>query len=41
MLLQSSNGLVINNRIENVMAAAMQMTTDCNYWEEGFGCEML
>jgi hypothetical protein len=39
MLLQSSNGLVINNRIENVMAAAIQMTTDCNYWEEGFGCE--
>lgn len=39
MLLQARNGLVEGNRISNVMAAAIQMTTDCNYWQEGFGCE--
>lgn len=39
MLIQSSNGLILDNRIENVMAAAIQMTTDTNYWFEGFGCK--
>ena len=39
MLLQAMNGRVENNTIENVQAAAIQITTDCDYWLEGFGCE--
>lgn len=39
MLLQARDGIVEGNRIERVMAAAIQMTTDANYWEEGYGCE--
>ena len=39
LLIQASNGLVENNRISNVMCAAMQLTTDARYWHEGFVCE--
>lgn len=41
MLIQASNGLIENNLIENVMAGAFFLTSDCNYWKEGFGCENL
>ena len=41
MLLQARDGLVENNRIRNVMAAAVQVTTDANYWQEGYGCQNL
>lgn len=39
MLIQARGGLIEGNRISRVMAAALQMTTDANYWQEGFGCE--
>ncbi len=41
MLIQARNGIVENNRIENTQAAALQLTTDVNYWHEGYGCENL
>lgn len=39
MLIQARQGLIEGNRISRVMAAAIQMTTDANFWQEGFGCE--
>lgn len=39
MLIQARRGLIESNRISRVMAAAIQMTTDANYWQEGYGCE--
>ena len=41
MLIQARNGIVENNRVENVQAAALQLTTDLNFWHEGYGCENL
>jgi len=39
MLIQARDGVIEGNRIERVMAAAIQMTTDAKYWQEGYGCE--
>ncbi|HOF17554.1 MAG TPA: right-handed parallel beta-helix repeat-containing protein, partial [Phycisphaerae bacterium] len=38
ILLQAKDGLVEGNRISRVMGCALQMTSDCNYWKEGYGC---
>lgn len=37
MLIQAGGGVIENNRIENVMAAGIQVTTDARNWQEGFG----
>jgi len=41
MLIQAGDGLVEDNRIENVMAAGIQVTTDARTWQEGFGSRNL
>ncbi|MDD5349793.1 MAG: right-handed parallel beta-helix repeat-containing protein [Chthoniobacteraceae bacterium] len=41
MLLQAADGLVERNHIRNVMGCGLMLTTDCNYWKEGYGCENL
>jgi hypothetical protein len=41
MLIQARDGRIENNRIVNTQAAALQITTDANYWQEGYGCRNL
>lgn len=37
MLIQATNGVIKNNKIENVMGAGIQVTSDSSFWQEGFG----
>jgi|GEM_PF-6067542 len=39
MLIQAKNGIIEENLIVNVQGAGIQITTDCDFWLEGFGCE--
>ena len=41
ILLQARNGLVEKNHVRNVMGSGFQLTTDCHFWKEGYGCENL
>jgi hypothetical protein len=38
MLIQAGHGLIEGNVVEQVQMAALNLTTDCHEWQEGFGC---
>jgi len=38
MLIQARDGLIAGNRVERVQMAGLNLTTDCAFWQEGYGC---